>query len=55
MVRVCVPIKRNSTLPRQDLAGLMPDGATPFIGHTGIMLGPFSSNLFLFVSGESRW
>jgi len=41
-------------MSRQGLAGLMPDGAAPVIGHTGIMLGPFSSNLFLFITRENR-
>ena len=33
---------------------LAPEGALPVIGHTGIMLGRFSSNLFLFIDGASR-
>jgi Methyltransferase domain len=36
-------------MSRQRLAGLAPAGCSPVIGHTGIMLGPFSSNLYLFI------
>jgi SAM-dependent methyltransferase len=36
------------------LSALIPEGMVPAIGHTGIMLGPFSSNLFLFIDRESR-
>jgi SAM-dependent methyltransferase len=36
------------------LSALAPKGAVPAIGHTGIMLGPFSSNLFLFIDAEYR-
>src|SRR5436190_78889 len=32
----------------QRLSLLAPEGAVPVIGHTGIMMGRFSSNLFLF-------
>ena len=43
-------------MSRQRLASLSPEGTMPVIGHTGIMLGPFSSNLFLFAdaSAENR-
>jgi SAM-dependent methyltransferase len=47
--------ERNLILmSRRRLAGLAPAAADCTIGHTGIMLGPFSSNLFLFIDGESR-
>lgn len=40
------------------LAGLVPPDLpgrpAPVIGYTGIMLGPFSSNLFVFIDGVSR-
>ena len=41
---------------RQDMAfrDPAPKGIAPIIGHTGIMLGPFSSNLFLFIDGLAR-
>jgi hypothetical protein len=31
-----------------------PGGRAPVVGHTGIMLGRFSSNLFLFIDAEHR-
>ena len=46
--------ERNLILmSRQRLAALSPEGTVPVIGHTGIMLGPFSSNLFLFVDASA--
>jgi SAM-dependent methyltransferase len=36
----------------QGLSALVPEGVAPVIGRTGIMLGPFSSNLFLFMEAE---
>jgi SAM-dependent methyltransferase len=36
------------------LSALTPEGMVRTIGHTGIMLGPCSSNLFLFIGGERR-
>jgi SAM-dependent methyltransferase len=36
----------------RQLSALAPDGAA--IGHTGIMLGLFSSNLFVFIDAENR-
>jgi SAM-dependent methyltransferase len=36
------------------LSALAPDGVGPVVGHTGILLGPFSSNLFLFIDAASR-
>ena len=36
------------------LSALAPEGAAPALGHTGIWLGPFSSNLFLFIDGKNR-
>jgi hypothetical protein len=36
-------------MSRRSLAALAPDGAACTIGHTGIPLGPLSSNLFLFI------
>jgi SAM-dependent methyltransferase len=36
------------------LSALAPEGVVPVIGHTGIMLGMFSSNLFLFIDAENR-
>ena len=42
--------ERNLILmSRQSLAALVPEGIVPRIGHTGIALGPFSSNLFMFI------
>jgi hypothetical protein len=38
----------------QGLSALVPKGIVPAIGHTGIMLGAFSSNLFLFIDREAR-
>jgi hypothetical protein len=38
----------------QRLSALVPEGAVPVISHTGIMLGAFSSNLFLFIDREGR-
>ena len=38
----------------QRLSALVPEGVVPVIGHTGIMLGAFSSNLFLFIDREGR-
>jgi SAM-dependent methyltransferase len=38
----------------QRLSLLAPEGAVPVIGHTGIMMGRFSSNLFLFIDDASR-
>jgi SAM-dependent methyltransferase len=37
-------------MSKRRLAALVPHGAAARIGHTGIKLGPFSSNLFLFVN-----
>ena len=37
----------------QHLASLAPEGSAPVIGHTGIRLGGFSSNLFLYIGGSS--
>ena len=34
------------------LSALAPEGVVPVIGYTGIMLGPFSSNLFLYIDGS---
>ncbi len=36
-------------MSKRRLSTLAPPGVAARIGHTGIMLGPFSSNLFLFV------
>jgi hypothetical protein len=36
-------------MSKRRLKALVPPGIAPTIGHTGLMLGPFSSNLFLFV------
>jgi hypothetical protein len=36
----------------QHLASLAPEGSAPVIGHTGIRLGGFSSNLFLYIDGS---
>jgi len=36
----------------QHLASLAPEGSAPVIGHTGIRLGRFSSNLFLYIGGS---
>jgi methyltransferase family protein len=36
----------------QHLASLAPEGSVPMIGHTGIRLGGFSSNLFLYIDGS---
>jgi hypothetical protein len=36
----------------QHLASLAPEGSVPVIGHTGIRLGGFSSNLFLYIDGS---
>ncbi len=45
--------ERNLILmSRKRLASLTPEGMAPVIGHTGIMLGPFSSNLFFFIDTE---
>jgi SAM-dependent methyltransferase len=33
------------------LSALAPGGAAPVVGHTGLMLGGFSSNLFLYMPG----
>jgi hypothetical protein len=41
-------------MSRQGLAALTPDGVGPVIGHTGVMLGRFSSNLFLFIGAAER-
>ena len=38
----------------QRLSSLAPEGFVPVIGHTGIRLGMFSSNLFLFIDAEKR-
>ncbi len=38
----------------QRLSSLAPEGVVPVIGRTGIMLGMFSSNLFLFIDAENR-
>ena len=38
----------------QRLSALAPEGVVPVVGHTGIMLGMFSSNLFLFIDAENR-
>jgi SAM-dependent methyltransferase len=38
----------------RSLAALAPEGSAPVIGHTGIRLGRFSSNLFLFMEAEGR-
>ena len=47
--------ERNLILmSRQRLSALVPEGIAPVIGHTGIMLGAFSSNLFLFIDREGR-
>jgi SAM-dependent methyltransferase len=35
------------------LAALAPVGSTPVVGHTGIRLGAFSSNLFLYLDGSA--
>lgn len=39
---------------RKRLAGLAPDGLVPVVGYTGIMLGMFSSNLFLFLDCPAK-
>ncbi len=41
-------------MSRRGLGALTSDGVTPIVGHTGIRLGPFSSNLFLFIECGSR-
>ncbi len=38
---------------RKRLAELAPEGTAPVIGYTGIVVGMFSSNLFLFMDGEA--
>jgi SAM-dependent methyltransferase len=40
-------------MSRQGLAALVPPGRSPAMGHTGIRLGPFSSNLYLFFDGPA--
>jgi hypothetical protein len=46
--------ERNLILmSRQGLSSLAPAGAVPVVGHTGIMLGGFSSNLFLFTDASA--
>jgi hypothetical protein len=46
--------ERNLILmSRQHLASLAPQGSAPAIGHTGIRLGAFSSNLFLYIDGSA--
>jgi hypothetical protein len=46
--------ERNLILmSRQSLAALVPEGVVPRIGHTGIALGPFSSNLFMFIDAAA--
>jgi SAM-dependent methyltransferase len=47
--------ERNLILmSRQRLAALAPQGTAPAIGHTGILLGLFSSNLFLFIDAPGH-
>jgi hypothetical protein len=47
--------ERNLILmSRKRLSALTPDGAGPVVGTTGIMLGPFSSNLFLYMDGSGK-
>jgi SAM-dependent methyltransferase len=48
--------QRLAALAPKSLApkSLAPEGNAPVIGHTGIMLGRFSSNLFLFIDAENR-
>jgi SAM-dependent methyltransferase len=38
----------------QHLASLVPEGSVPVIGYTGIRLGGFSSNLFLYIISAAR-
>ena len=46
--------ERNLILmSRQHLASLAPQGSAPAVGHTGIRLGAFSSNLFLYIDGSA--
>jgi SAM-dependent methyltransferase len=46
--------ERNLILMLQKrLAALAPDGTVPVIGYTGIMLGVFSSNLYLYIDGSA--
>jgi SAM-dependent methyltransferase len=46
--------ERNLILmSRRYLASLAPEGSAPAIGYTGIRLGPFSSNLFLYIDGSA--
>jgi SAM-dependent methyltransferase len=40
-------------MSRKRLASLVPGGIVPMIGQTGIPLGPFSSNLFLFIDDSA--
>lgn len=47
--------ERNLILmSRQRLVALAPEGSAPAIGTTGIGLGPFSSNLYLFIDATGR-
>lgn len=39
---------------RGRLAAVAPAGFVPVIGYTGIMLGMFSSNLFLFIDTSAQ-
>ena len=41
-------------MSRHHLQSLCPPGRHPTVGYTGIMLGPFSGNLFLYVAEEDR-
>jgi hypothetical protein len=41
-------------MSKQRLRAAVPAGTSASIGYTGIPLGPFSSNLFLFIGGRSR-
>lgn len=46
--------ERNLILmSRRGLAALAPAGTAPLIGHTGIRLGAFSSNLFLYLDDSA--
>jgi len=41
-------------MSKQRLRAAVPAGMPASIGYTGLPLGPFSSNLFLFIGGPSR-
>jgi hypothetical protein len=41
-------------MSKQRLHAAVPGGMASSMGYTGIPLGPFSSNLFLFIDGRPR-